>query len=130
MRSGSLVCGLKRGSYAEEEGVRYFALLYQLHLAFHLISRALIGDSPSMKQLRFALWNNVFTYDIGLYDQHLWNRMEDFSTLLLDEMGTGKGSAASAIGCAGFIPFDPFSVKDICIMLNLGYLLSQFLVRL
>jgi len=101
-----LIARLRIRGFTEEESVRYFALLYQLHRAFHLISRALVGDSPSMKQLRLALWNNVFTYDVGLYDQHLWNRMEDFSTILLGETGTGKGSAASAIGCSGFIPFD------------------------
>ncbi len=106
-----LIARLRTRGFSEEESVRYFALLYQLHRAFHLISRALVGDSPSMKQLRLALWNNVFTYDVGLYDQHLWNRMEDFSTLLLGETGTGKGSAASAIGCSGFIPFDAEKVQ-------------------
>jgi len=101
------IARLRARGFNEKEGVRYFALLYQLQRAVYLISRALIGDCPSMKQLRFSLWNNVFTYNVGLYDQHLWNRMEDFSTLLLGETGTGKGSAASAIGCSGFIPFDP-----------------------
>jgi transcriptional regulator with AAA-type ATPase domain len=101
-----LISRLHSRGFSNAESHRYFGLFYQLHRAFCFISRTLIGDCPSMKQLRLALWNNVFTYDLGLYDQHLWDRMEDFSTLLLGETGTGKGSAAAAIGRSGFIPFD------------------------
>lgn len=84
----------------------YFALSFQLRRAFYFISKTLVGASPCMQTFKKHLWYNVFTYNIGLYDQHLWNKMEDFSTLLLGETGTGKGTAAKAIGMSGFIPFD------------------------
>jgi len=96
---------VKRG-ISPEEGRRYFAILYQIRRAFFFIDRGLVGNSESMKQLRSHLWNNVFTHDIRLYERHLWNRMEDFSTMLLGETGSGKGAAAAAIGRSGFIPYD------------------------
>jgi DNA-binding NtrC family response regulator len=96
---------IQRG-FSAEDACRYFGILYQIRRAFFFIDRGLIGSSDSMKQLRRHLWNNVFTQDIRYYEQHVWNRMEDFSTMLLGETGTGKGAAAAAIGRSGFIPFD------------------------
>ena len=95
----------ERGIVAPESS-RFFAIFYQLRRAYHFIVRGLVGQSPCMREFRRHLWNNVFTQNIRLYERYLWNRMEDFSTLLLGETGSGKGAAAAAIGRSGYIPFD------------------------
>ena len=98
---------LVRKGFSEEAAARYFGLFFQLRRAFYFIHRSLAGECESMRRLRESLWNNVFTHDMRGYDAALWNRMEDFSTLVLGETGTGKGQVAAAIGRSAFIPYLP-----------------------
>jgi len=97
---------LRGWGFGIEESRRFIALAYQFRRAYYFIFRHLVGRSRCMQQLRRDLWQNVFTHDILMYDQYLWNRMENFSTMLFGETGTGKGTAALAMGRSGYIPFD------------------------
>ncbi len=103
---GDVHAAMEERGFSEEEFRQYFALAYQIRRAFYFIDRGLIGSSSSMKALRLNLWKNIFTHNLELYDRYLRERMEDFSTLLLGETGTGKGAAALAIGRSGFIPLN------------------------
>ena len=103
--ASSVIGELTHCGIGEDAATGYFAYFYQLRRAFHFIVRSLPGASEPMRRLRRALWDNVFTHDMRVYGESLSNRMEDFSTLLLGETGTGKGEAAAAIGRSGFIPY-------------------------
>src|SRR5436190_483727 len=98
---------LVQSGFSEERAVKFFSFFFQLRRAFYFIGDELAGKSDSMERLRRSLWNNMFTHDMRTYEATLWNRMEDFATLLFGETGTGKGSAAAAIGRAEFIPYLP-----------------------
>ncbi len=95
-----------RFGFTPEEALQLFAVSFQIRRAYYFILNGIIGRSSCMRSLRESLWNNVVTQDVVLYSKRLWNRMEDYSTLLLGETGSGKGISARAIGQSGYIPFD------------------------
>ncbi|MBI9074821.1 MAG: sigma-54-dependent Fis family transcriptional regulator [Desulfatibacillum sp.] len=104
--AGEAIAGLQNRGFDIPGITHAIEMGYQLRRAFYFINQSLIGRSPIMKGLRRDLWNNIFTHNLNLYDTYLRGRMEDFSTLLLGETGTGKGTVAGAIGRSGYIPFN------------------------
>jgi two-component system, NtrC family, response regulator HydG len=114
--------------FSRTEALHYFALFFQMRRAYFFIQRSLIGSCSAMMQLRAQLWNNIFTHDISRYAATLWQQMENFSTLLLGETGTGKSLAAAAIGRSGYIPFNPKNscFKDNFAITFVSLNLSQF----
>lgn len=97
---------MQRFGCTRQEALHFFALFFQLRRAYYFIMHGIVGRSHCMKDLRESLWNNVITNDIVFYARSLWDRMEDYSTLLLGETGSGKGISARAIGQSAYIPFD------------------------
>lgn len=97
----------ERASFTRQQTAHYIALLFQLQRAFRFIDEAVSGNSDAMVEIRKRLWNNIFTVNPAWYLSYLCRRMEDFSLLLLGETGTGKSLVAKAVGCSGYIPFDP-----------------------
>jgi transcriptional regulator with GAF, ATPase, and Fis domain len=102
----ALEAELGQFGFSRKETGQYIGLFFQMRRAFYFINTRLVGARPCMENLRAHLWNTVFTQDIGEYARNLVNKLEDFSTLLLGETGTGKGLAAAAIGRSGFIPYN------------------------
>lgn len=105
---------LRERGVSREKSVRMLSLFWQARRAYYFIVGGLTGVSSSMRRLREALWNDVFTHDSARYERLLWDRLEDFSLILRGATGTGKGQAAAALGRSGYVPFDEASMTFEC----------------
>jgi DNA-binding NtrC family response regulator len=90
-----------------QPAVHLFACAFQIRRAFHHIFRSLVGGSAPMARLRAAIWQSIFTHDLGRYRRVLYTRMGDFATLVTGPSGTGKELVARAIAWSRYLPFDP-----------------------
>ena len=79
---------------------------FQIRRAYYLIQSQIIGTSCPINELRAAAWDSVFTIDMEQYGRLLYDRMRDFSTLIVGPSGTGKELVARAIGLSRYIPFN------------------------
>lgn len=86
-----------------------FALFYQIRRAFHWIYRYVIGSSEEAVNLRYRIWESIFSADLNRYVNGFHTEMNDVHTLITGPSGSGKGVVARAIGMARYIPFDPAS---------------------
>ena len=93
--------------YGPAEATHLFASAFQIRRAFHNIFRSLVGGSAPMARLRAAIWQSIFTYDLGRYRRGLHARMADFATLITGPSGTGKELVARAIALSRYIPYEP-----------------------
>jgi transcriptional regulator with AAA-type ATPase domain len=91
----------------QHEAPHIFACYFQVRRAFHHIFRYIIGGSQAAARLRAAVWQSIFTHDMRRYRRVLYDRMGDFTTLIMGPSGTGKELVARAIGLSRYIPFNP-----------------------
>jgi transcriptional regulator with AAA-type ATPase domain len=92
---------------ADDTGAAHlFALGFQARRAFHHIFRQIFGSSMPAARLRAAVWQSIFTRDLGRYRRTLYDRMADVPTLITGESGSGKELVARAIALSRYIPFD------------------------
>ncbi|MDH3599365.1 MAG: sigma 54-interacting transcriptional regulator, partial [Candidatus Tectomicrobia bacterium] len=89
------------------EAAHLFACFFQVRRAFHHIFRCIVGGSQAAARLRAAVWQSIFTHDMRRYRRALYERMGDFTTLIMGPSGTGKELVASAIGLSRYVPFNP-----------------------
>ena len=83
-----------------------FAVFFQIQRAFDRIFECIIGRSMPVARLRAAVWESIFTHDMGRYTRALYRNIGEIPTLITGHSGTGKELVAQAIGMSRYIPFN------------------------
>ena len=96
-----LITGLPRKTPSNYSSEKVFALCHQVHRAFNYIFDFIAGGTTSAAELRSAIWESIFTHDMGLYYRQLYSEMNQITTLITGESGTGKELAARGMGQTG-----------------------------
>jgi hypothetical protein len=89
------------------QAAHLFACMFEIRRAFHHVFYYIVGRSRPAARLRAAVWESVFTHDLHRYWSSLFDRMGDFTTLIVGPTGTGKELVARAIAHSRYVPFDP-----------------------
>jgi DNA-binding NtrC family response regulator len=88
-----------------------FAVFFQIQRAFNQIFACIIGRSMPIARLRAAVWESIFTHDMGRYARAVYKSMGSIPTLITGSSGTGKELVARAIGMSRYIEFDETSLR-------------------
>lgn len=96
---------------AHIEAGHCFAVFFQIQRAFNHIFECIIGRSMPIARLRAAVWQSIFTHDMGRYTRAVYNTIGTIPTLITGSSGTGKELVAQAIGRSRYIPFDKSNAR-------------------
>ena len=69
-----------------------FAVFFQIQRAFDRIFECIIGRSMPVARLRAAVWESIFTHDMGRYTRALYRNIGEIPTLITGQFRDREGA--------------------------------------